>query len=249
MITKLIILAAGKGTRLRPVTNKIPKCLTPLGSKTILEHQVDTARNAGIKDIVVVGGYRINQITLENIKLIENNKFDSTNMVESLKCASHEFEGGFVLSYADIVYQEDILLKMMNSNESIAVACDMDWENYWKERFENPLIDAERFRFDKNKIIEIGGKAKSLDEIESQYIGLLSFSIHGVNILNEWFSDRYKNENMFITDMITDLINCRKSVTAVRINKGWLEIDDLHDLEVAKKYISQTSRGSVKVLR
>ena len=53
---KAIILAAGKGTRLRPLTNSKPKCLVELAGKSLLEHQLDTLFECGITDIHVIGG-------------------------------------------------------------------------------------------------------------------------------------------------------------------------------------------------
>ncbi|MDP6460040.1 MAG: sugar phosphate nucleotidyltransferase, partial [Candidatus Hydrothermarchaeota archaeon] len=59
---KAVILAAGKGTRLEPLTNTMPKCMLPLAGKPILEHIVLAMRGAGITDIVMVVGYRSEDI-------------------------------------------------------------------------------------------------------------------------------------------------------------------------------------------
>ncbi|MBK1652709.1 sugar phosphate nucleotidyltransferase [Halorhodospira halochloris] len=55
---RAIILAAGQGTRLRPLTDDRPKCMVELEGKPLLEHQLEVLRGAGIEDIHVVGGYR-----------------------------------------------------------------------------------------------------------------------------------------------------------------------------------------------
>ena len=54
---KAIILAAGMGTRLRPITMSLPKCLVPVNSKPILEHQLDALLLAGIREVVLVVGH------------------------------------------------------------------------------------------------------------------------------------------------------------------------------------------------
>jgi len=59
---KAIILAAGQGTRLLPFTREHPKCLVPVDGKAILDHQIDALRAAGIADILIVGGYRVDQL-------------------------------------------------------------------------------------------------------------------------------------------------------------------------------------------
>ena len=59
---KAIILAAGQGTRLRPLTNDKPKCLVELANKPLLDHQLSVLRYTGINDIHVVAGYRAEQL-------------------------------------------------------------------------------------------------------------------------------------------------------------------------------------------
>ena len=54
---KAIILAAGMGTRLRPITSSLPKCLVPVNSKPILEHQLEALLTAGVRDVILVVGY------------------------------------------------------------------------------------------------------------------------------------------------------------------------------------------------
>ncbi len=250
MINKLIILAAGKGTRLRPVTNNIPKCLTPVGGKSILEWQIEVAQKCGIKEIIVVGGYKKEKIDFPNIKVLSNDFFETTNMVESLKCAAEEFNGGFILSYGDIIYEESVLKGMMNVKHDIVIAADMDWEEYWSERFEDPLSDAETFKFGKNDTVaELGQKPKNFDEIESQYIGLLSFSIDGSRTLKNWFSKNYVDKNMYLTDMLDMLIKNGEKVNAYKIYRGWLEIDNLKDLEIAESATRYDELGALKIIK
>ena len=57
-----VILAAGRGERLRPLTDTTPKCLTLVGGKPILEYELDALEAAGIKECTIVVGYRASQI-------------------------------------------------------------------------------------------------------------------------------------------------------------------------------------------
>lgn len=59
---KAILLAAGQGSRLLPLTLERPKCLVPVGGRAILDHQLDACAAAGVEQAVVIGGYRIAQI-------------------------------------------------------------------------------------------------------------------------------------------------------------------------------------------
>ena len=248
MIKKIIILAAGKGIRLKPITNDIPKCLTPVGEKTILEYQIDIAKKCGVEEIIVIGGFKIEKIKFSNITIIENKKFDSTNMVESLNCAKDYLNSGFILSYGDIIYCESVLKQMMIPTEIIAVAADMGWKSYWQERFDDPLSDAETFKFgEKDEILEIGKKPKNYSEVESQYIGLLSFSSKGAEILKNWLSFHFIDKNIYMTDMINNMIEMGFKIQAKKINRDWLEIDNLKDLDIARDKIFYDKMGTLKI--
>jgi len=55
---KMIILAAGQGTRLRPITNNIPKCMVEYNSKPIIDYILDVSKECDIKNIALVNGYK-----------------------------------------------------------------------------------------------------------------------------------------------------------------------------------------------
>ena len=109
----IIILAAGQGTRLRPLTDIKPKCLVEVGGISILDRIIKSWRaNSKIKP-VVVGGYKIEEINNENIIKLYNKDFKNTNMVHTLMLASDYFKDGFVMSYGDIFYNSDVLNKLL----------------------------------------------------------------------------------------------------------------------------------------
>ena len=93
-----IILAAGKGERLRPLTNDKPKCLVELFGKSLLEWQIETFQNSGITDITVVSGYKSDLINFPETTILKNEKYNSTNMAETLFCAKDKLLTSTVVS-------------------------------------------------------------------------------------------------------------------------------------------------------
>ncbi len=77
-----IILAAGKGERLLPLTNKIPKCMIKLGKKSLLERTIEVLRSCNINDITIVTGYCSDTINFPNVTYFHNENYDTTNMTE-----------------------------------------------------------------------------------------------------------------------------------------------------------------------
>ena len=108
---RLIILAAGQGTRLAPLTDNKPKCMVELGGLPIMQHQINVANKLGIEDIVIVGGYKVDCIPTNHAIIVVNKDFFTTNMVYSLFCAAEYFDKNFIVSYGDIVYSPKIFTK------------------------------------------------------------------------------------------------------------------------------------------
>ena len=71
-----VILAAGLGSRLRPYTNKVPKAMVKFKGREIIVHQIETLREVGIKNIIIVTGYK-----LEILEKHLSNKFDNFPLV------------------------------------------------------------------------------------------------------------------------------------------------------------------------
>lgn len=108
----------------------------------------------------------------------------------------------------------------------------------------NPLDDAETLKISPdNNIIEIGKKAKTYDDIEGQYIGLIKISSKILPCVYEYYNKMDKNklyngktfDNMFMTSFLQELINAGFEIKPVYINRGWLEVDSTEDLDKYKK--------------
>jgi len=104
--TKAIILAAGNGSRLRPLTDGRPKCLLEVGGRPIIDHQMEALRRCGVTDVVIVVGYcadRIRQHLGPTARYIENPRFDSTNSLYSLWLARDELRSGAIVLNSDVL--------------------------------------------------------------------------------------------------------------------------------------------------
>ena len=160
---KVIILAAGSGTRLRPLTDDAPKCMVMVNGTRIIDYILSNIDKVGIKNIKVIGGYKFdvlqNHLVGRNLELIENKDYAKTNMVTSFFCAleQQDFEYDIIISYSDIMYNSEILAKLVSCPDDISVVIDKDWEHLWRIRMDDPLADAETLKISSNGCIsEIG---------------------------------------------------------------------------------------------
>ena len=241
---KLIILAAGEGKRLRPLTDNRPKCLVNLKGKSLLSRQLSTikANLISSQDIALVGGYRHQDLNSFGLQVFNNTRFSSTNMVSTLFCASDfiEHNEDLIISYGDIVYEEKILEALLGSDAELSVVADKSWEKLWSLRMSNPLDDAETFIMDERQhISELGKRPKSIKQVQAQYIGLIKVRKDMVqnfkDIYHKMDKDRVYDgqdfDNMYMTSFIQYLIDNQWEVKATLINNGWLEVDTIADLE------------------
>ena len=258
---KLIILAAGEGKRLRPLTDNSPKCLVDLKGQSLLSRQLSTIKANFIssQDIAIVGGYKHADLTSFGLQVFNNARFSSTNMVSTLFCASNFMvqNEDLIISYGDIVYEEKVLETLLGSDAELTVVADKSWERLWRLRMSNPLNDAETFIMDgKQHITELGKRPKSLSQVQAQYIGLIKVRKDMVQNFKDTYHEMDREgiydgqdfDNMYMTSFIQYLINNQWEVKATLINNGWLEVDTITDLERYER-LSKKSLDSYCFLR
>lgn len=245
----VIILAAGQGTRLQPLTDGLPKGMVQLHGRPLLEWQVDAVRRAGARKIVIVTGYEADKVDLPGVTCVHNARFAETNMIASLMAARSYFGDGFVLAYSDIVYEPHVLRCVLESEADVGCVVDHGWESYWEARFGDPLEDAETLRLDGDRIIEVGQPPSSIDEIEGQFVGLVGFRPHGIALLDSTVEESYvlaeQGENLdggprsadqlYTTDILQAFIRRGLAPVQLPVNGSWLEIDDLRDHALAEQ--------------
>jgi choline kinase len=249
----VIILAAGRGSRLHPYTESCPKCLTELGGMTLLERQLATLRAGGVEDIVITTGYLAEMLKRSDLRHAHNPRWAETNMVESLFCAADNFTNDIIIAYSDIIYEPRVLRALLDSQADISVVVDRQWRALWERRFDEPLDDAETLRLDeRGDILEIGQPPASFDEIEAQYIGLMRFRGGGIAALRDgyasmrtadrpWKSKRAP-EQAYMTDLLSELILMEHRVHAVSVDAGWLEVDTVRDYDL---YAAMFEAGTI----
>ena len=245
-----ILLAAGRGERLRPYTDDRPKCLVELGGMTLLERQLATLRGCGIEDIVIITGYRDDTLKSGGLRRAHNARWQTTNMVETLFCAEDTFGDDMIVAYTDIVYEPRILAALLDSADDCSVVVDRAWRTYWEHRYSDPLIDAESLQIDNDgRITEIGGPVADADEIDARYVGLMRFRGPGIGALKstrailgsvprQWMEER-PIVQAYMTDLLMEMILTGHAVHAVETEGGWLEIDTVDDYENARFMMTQ----------
>jgi len=232
---KAIILAAGRGSRMKDLTESKPKCLVSVHGRPLIEWQLNALRRKEITSIGIVTGYR--REMLEKYKLTEfiNKDWASTQMFSSLSCAHRWLEEDTcIISYSDIFYEPEAINLLIESNSNLAITYDPNWHEIWSKRFSDPLLDAETFRLSSSScLLEIGKKTSSTLDIEGQYMGLLRITPDGWKEIESVLKSLRKTERdkIQLTTVLQTLIEkASYKIEAIPYLGGWGEVDSASDI-------------------
>ena len=237
---RAIILAAGRGSRMGPITDNKPKCMTELNGKPLINWQLDALHEAGITEVGVVTGYLKQKLSHLRLTEFHNKDWSTTQMPISLACANKWLlDGPCLVSYSDIIYEPDLISILIKANNTLTISYDRNWKKLWEKRFEYPLTDAESFKIDADgKVLEIGNSVSSFKEIDGQYMGLLKFLPAGweeFKRVQMTLSKKEKN-TVHMTTMLQKIIdNGKINVMGVPYQGSWAEIDCYSDLRIASE--------------
>jgi phosphoenolpyruvate phosphomutase len=253
---KVIIIAAGMGSRLKDMTKYLPKPLLEIeNGKSIIEREIETLHDVGLDDIVIIRGYQKDKFVIPNVKYYDNDVYTENNILESLFCAEEAMEDGFICTYADSVFSKDIFQRILNAPGDICLGVEPNWRKRYEKRNEHPTDEAELVKIEEGKIVSIS-KFCNPDVYDGEFIGVAKFTKKGAEILRknyhrareskscrfaegQRFHDAVSIRKAYITDMIQELIERGYSIHPVTVNHGWVEIDTQQDYEYAQDLIKK----------
>jgi len=172
-----IILAAGRGGRLRDVAGQKPKCLVPLGACTLLERQLRALAACGVDRPVVVTGYRsadVRRVAGSRVTFVHNERFASTNSLYSLWLARHFVADSCVILNGDVLFHPQLLDELLNAGCEDALLMAPRTAPYTDEEM--------KVRVKAGCVDEI---AKDLAEADGENVGIVKFGADGARVLVE----------------------------------------------------------------
>ena len=238
---QLIVLSAGKGSRLPAKFRKKPKCLVELNSKPLLLHNSNFFKR--FKKKIIVTGYK--QLYLKKISEkigfnnIINKRYASTNMVYSLFLTKKLINQDIVIVYGDVVF-DDRIYDLLKPKKNI-LPVNINWLKNWKKRmpFRNIIKDAENLSIKKNNLFEIGTKINKDKLPKYQFMGIIK--LKKKTFLKCYsFYKKLNNEKIDMTSFLNLCVkNKIMSLNIEKYNDYWYEIDTISDHKFAEKEIKK----------
>jgi L-glutamine-phosphate cytidylyltransferase len=231
---KAIILAAGRSSRLYPITLDKPKCLLQVGGKKLIEHQIEILNKCGITDIVIVTGYlgnKIKEAVGDKARYINFPDFATTNNLFTLYHVREELNDDFLCLFSDVLFEEELLRRCIEDESNFSLLVHN----------KQILADTMRVRIIENSIYDIGSHIP-VSFGEGNFIGIAKFSKEAAKLLIEEMSNlvNEQHKNDYYTISLVGLASKGHLITPIFVNDDkWIEIDHQQDYERAKELFKE----------
>lgn len=257
---KAIIVAAGIGSRLGELTKNTSKSLVYVNDKTILDHQISIFKKLGIDKITVIIGPHSGQYNFEDISFIHDKKYMEHDVLSSFMLASSIMNDDVIVSYGDVIFDENILKPLIDFDGLIGLGMDFNWEKNYEGEKKHLKYEATVGQIKNDICVRIvdGRELKkstnesfsSLQDSENvkigEFVGLMRLSKNGSSIFTQMYEKLINSHSgkfheadsihtAYISDMLQELIDNDVKILPINVEGQWCEIDTIQDLKNAEK--------------
>ncbi len=240
---KAIILSAGQGRRLLPLTEETPKCLLPVSGEPVLVWQIDTLLANGIREIVIVAGFQIGKVEAllteryrdrADIRILFNPFYEVADNLASCWIAREEMDGNFLLLNGDTLLGSGLLSGVLHAQTAPITLC-VDFKKEFDE-------DDMKVQLGIQGEVRQVSKKLSGEETDAESIGLVLFRGDGTwlfrNAVEQALRDPAKLKSWYLATI--SFLAAQGIVSSHSVaGHYWCEIDYIQDLHRAEKYFTR----------
>jgi len=244
--TSAIVLAASRGKELGALTEQQPKTMVKIQGAPILSHIVDAYNAVGIKDIVVVRGYKKDAVTLPNLTYVDNDDYADTGELDSLLKALQSRKGpaqSTIISYGDVLFNKYIPQSLCQENDDCVIFVDSNWQEQSSYArlggFAECSIPNSRKAFNAKIYLKQLGAALPQDAIHGVWMGFLKVSLGATaritGIIAELLA-KPENRKAAIPQLLQELLTRNIPIRVLYTAGHWLDINSLEDVVQAGNF-------------
>lgn len=239
---KVIILGAGQGKRLLPLTQDVPKALLDIGGRTLVRRQIDAFAACGLSEFVVITGYNaalmeaqleeISEQTGLTIRTVFNPFFAVSDNLASCWMARHEMNGEFIQVNGDNVFQADLAQCIIDGAKgNVTVATN------FKDKYDG---DDMKVMMDGEHLTEVG-KMLPVEAVDAEAIGIYVFKGPGADAYRAILEETMRTPSglkQWFPSAVGSLAK-RIPIEVVNVgNREWGEVDFPVDLQAARQMVA-----------
>lgn len=230
MIDTLVLLAGGLATRLKPVTETIPKSMIEVAGKPFIEHQLILIKKNGISNVIICAG-KFGEIIQEFTD--RNNSFD-LNIKYSFDGSKLLGTGGAVLKALEVAGENFFVMY----GDSYLTAEFREIGNYFISNDANGLMTVYRNenKFDKSNVEYSDGKIIRYDKKSAD--DKMKFIDYGLGIFNRSAFNEFKDQDVFDLERVYQSLLLKDQLTGYEVKERFYEIGSFEGLEETRKILS-----------
>jgi len=234
---KAIILSAGQGRRLLPLTENTPKCLLPVADRPVLAWQIDALLAAGIDNITVITGFQVGLIEellqqqyaeYPGIKILFNPFYEVADNLASCWIARGEMDSDFLILNGDTVIEPALLSKVLNSPPA-PITLSVDFKISYD-------ADDMKVQLDAGGWVQQVSKIVPPHQVNAESIGLIYFRGDGVRLFRQAVEEALRHPaelKSWYLSIIDRLAKDHRVNSCSISGLRWCEIDFIEDLSRA----------------
>lgn len=238
---KAIILSAGQGRRLMPLTESVPKCCLMLEGETLLEHQVKSLAANGVDEIVVVTGFAqqvvqevVNGIHGISIRTLYNPFYALSDNLGTSWVARNEMNTPFLLVNGDTLFEPSTLASLLSSERSFPITLATDHKGDYDDDDMKVSVEGKQL----NRV----GKKLDMNIVNGESIGMMVFNQAGADVFVRKIESLMTGPDglaRWYLSAIDELAGEGLVGTHSVHGHGWCEVDNLADLTHAGKTVKE----------
>lgn len=241
---KAIILSAGQGRRLMPLTSELAKCCLPLHGTSILEWQISQIAKCDIEEVVVVTGFAadkveaiVEKIDGVRVRALHNPMYAHTDNLGTCWEARTEMQEPFVLMNGDTLFEAAVLRRLLNSEKDYPITLATDSKNHFD-------LDDMKITADGRRLLRVS-KQLDIRQVNGESIGLMVFDRDGAGAFVarlEEIMDQANALKLWYLSAIDQLASSGRVGICPIDGLSWCEVDDASDYAAAAEVVAQWPR-------
>lgn len=236
-----VILAATRGSKaLHPVTEDRPKTLLRVGGISLLDRLCDNLLALNVRDLTVVAGYRKETIQRRGVRRVDNDAWESTGEIASLRAAGAALQGTCVVAFGDILVRRHILQSLLDDPADFVIAADRQIRRDGVEEARprdlvKLNVPAPQAFLDGEVALTAAEFSSDFARFDAEWIGLLKCSPRGADILRAWVErvTATDGRRLAMVDALAALRAAGETIKVHLVSGDWTTIESALDLSDA----------------